>query len=472
MSESAQQAIDEVRRRLREIETQLADSAVLSDPSAMGRLGKRHARLRHVVSVADRVDQLRADVEAAEDLTEEDPAFGLEAERLRGQLDLASTELTELLARLRDEKRAHDQAMDPAEWNLLDAEKRELEDLQILSANIDAVKTRRDLLAADAAYASALVEVQPRGVTVLANRLVDTYLTSAVEERFEEERNHFDISHLNVGLNRKSGQTQAEFKVDTQTQLTKLTSQILSEGEQRALALASFLTEVALTDGAGPIVIDDPVSSLDRERSRKVAGRLAEEARQRQVVVFTHDLVFFNELCREAEGQGIEPETVALFGDRSSTGKTDAAGIIWKGATVKRRIGRLKNDMARLPKLQATSPSDYEVEMKNLYGRLRDCYERVVEQHIFQDVVSRGSDAVRTQLLRKVSLSDEHALRFHEGMTKANTYSHDNPAAETVANPTPEEFEKEVAFLENLVSDLEQAAKETENGRPEMKIRT
>ena len=49
MSESAQQAIDEVRRCLREIETQLADFAVLSDPSAMGRLGKRHARLRHVV---------------------------------------------------------------------------------------------------------------------------------------------------------------------------------------------------------------------------------------------------------------------------------------------------------------------------------------------------------------------------------------------------------------------------------------
>ena len=30
MSESAQQAIDEVRRRLREIETQLADSAAVS----------------------------------------------------------------------------------------------------------------------------------------------------------------------------------------------------------------------------------------------------------------------------------------------------------------------------------------------------------------------------------------------------------------------------------------------------------
>jgi wobble nucleotide-excising tRNase len=83
----------------------------------------------------------------------------------------------------------------------------------------------------------------------------------------------------------------------------------LSEGEQRALALAGFLTEVALTDGSGPIVVDDPVSSLDRDRSAQVADRLAEEAMQRQVVVFTHDIIFFNELCRVADTLGIEPVT-------------------------------------------------------------------------------------------------------------------------------------------------------------------
>src|SRR3546814_2812217 len=72
-------------------------------------------------------------------------------------------------------------------------------------------------------------------------------------------------------LARKSGQTNAEFEVNPQTTLTKITSQILSEGEQRALALAGFLTEVALTEGSGPIIVDDPVSSLDRDRSAKVA---------------------------------------------------------------------------------------------------------------------------------------------------------------------------------------------------------
>ena len=46
--------------------------------------------------------------------------------------------------------------------------------------------------------------------------------------------------------------------------------------------------------------------------TRRVAERLAEEARQRQVVVFTHDIIFFNELCGAAESRGIEPVTIAL----------------------------------------------------------------------------------------------------------------------------------------------------------------
>ncbi|BCH21690.1 hypothetical protein [Mesorhizobium sp. L-8-3] len=65
--------------------------------------------------------------------------------------------------------------------------------------------------------------------------------------------------------------------------------------------------------------------------------------------------------------------------------------------------------------------------MKNLYGRLRDTYERVVEEVIFRNIVQRGTDVIQTQLLRYVRLSDALAVRFHEGMTRANTHSHDNP---------------------------------------------
>ncbi|MCO5066759.1 MAG: AAA family ATPase [Rhizobiaceae bacterium] len=234
--------------------------------------------------------------------------------------------------------------------------------------------------------------------------MVDAHLTTAVVERFDAERARFDIMHLKVGLARKSNQTKAEFEVDPKTKLTKVTSEILSEGEQRALALAGFLTEVALTDGSGPIVIDAPVSSLDRDRSAKVAQRIAEEASKRQVIVFTHDIVFFNELCSAADQVGIEPVTVALFSDKSAAGKVDTAGMPWKGQNVAKRIGRLKNDAAPLAKLHTVSPADYEYQVKNLYGRLRDTYERVVEEVVFRDIIRRGTDVIQTQLLRYVRL--------------------------------------------------------------------
>jgi wobble nucleotide-excising tRNase len=138
-----------------------------------------------------------------------------------------------------------------------------------LNVNDARLTTRRDLMVTDAAYAKALALVATTGITKRANELLDTHLTSAVVSQFDAERERFEIKHLKIGLARKSGQTKAEFEVNPQTTLTKITSQILSEGEQRALALAGFLTEVALTDGSGPIVVDDPVSSLDRERSAR-----------------------------------------------------------------------------------------------------------------------------------------------------------------------------------------------------------
>jgi len=396
--------------------------------------------------------------------------------RLRGEesdaappIVILTEEVKVFALKLKTEKEGLAQAGNTEERAKLASEKANLEDRKTLAANKSKLVTRRDLLVIDDAYSKALADVQTRGITQRANELLDTHLTTAVVTRFDTERAHFDITHLNVGLARKSGQTKAEFEVDPKTKLTKVTSEILSEGEQRALALAGFLTEVALTDGSGPIIIDDPVSSLDRDRSSKVADRIAEEATKRQVIVFTHDIIFFNELCRTADAVGIEPVTVALFSDKAAAGKVDGNGMVWKGLNVAKRIGRIRNDAAPLAKIYASSPADYEVQVKNLYGRLRDTYERAVEEVIFRDIVRRGVDVVQTQLLRYVRLSDELAIRFHEGMTRANTHSHDNPAADTVAVPTPDEFAAHIVDLETLIADLKAESEAAEAARPQMK---
>ena len=400
------------------------------------------------------------------------------AARLAGD---ATSELTEFVApteavkvmaaKLSEEKEALAKANDAEGRDKLASEKADLEDRKILSANKAMLTTRRDLMMVDAAYATALGLVATTGITKRANELLDTHLTSVVVTQFDIERDRFGIKHLKVGLARKSGQTKAEYEIDPQTKLAKITSQILSEGEQRALALAAFLTEVALTDGAGPIVIDDPVSSLDRDRSAKVAERIALEAQQRQVVVFTHDIVFFNELCRAADAVNIEPITIALFSDQNAAGKVDPTGMVWKGLNVAKRIGYIKSRFAPIAKLQTTSPADYEYEVKGLYGRLRDTYERMVEEVIFSDIVRRGTDVIQTQLLRFVTLPDDLALQFHVGMTRANTYSHDNPASDTVPVPKPDEFNAHVAELEALITDFKAAKETVEAARPEMRLK-
>ncbi len=398
--------------------------------------------------------------------------------RLAGDAEIdmpAMASLTEavkaLATKLADEKAELIKASDADERLKLESEKAELEDRKILNANASKLIMRRDLMMTDAAYTKALALVATTGITKRANELLDTHLTSAVVSQFDAERERFEIKHLKIGLARKSGQTKAEFEVNPQTTLTKITSQILSEGEQRALALAGFLTEVALTDGSGPIIVDDPVSSLDRERSAKVANRIAEEAGKRQVVVFTHDMVFFNELCRAADEAGIDPVTVALFSDLDAAGKVDPAGMGWKGLNVAKRISNIKNRFAPMLKLHAMSPADYEYEIKGLYGRLRDTYERVVEEVIFCDIVRRGSDVVQTQMLRYVTLPDGLAIRFHEGMSRANTHSHDNPASDTVLVPKPEEFQAHLAELEQLVADFKAVKDLAEAARPQMKLK-
>lgn len=382
-----------------------------------------------------------------------------------------SPDLAGAAAKLRTEAEARAAAGDDGVRAMTLAELGELADRKRLAGVVDRLKVRRNLLREEAAYQVALKEVQTEAITKAANKFVDDHLTTKVVERFDGERKILEIDHLNIGLARKSGQTKASFHTDPGTTFTKNASEILSEGEQRALALSAFLTEVGMTAGSGPVVIDDPVSSLDRERCVKVAMRLAAEAQGRQVVVFTHDLVFFNDLYREAEALGVAVAPVALFANKVDAGKVDPAGVTWKGLPVKKRLNLIKSELAPVKALYGVSAADYEFKVKGLYGRLRDTYERAVEECIFRGVVSRGADRVETLKLRSVHLSDALAIRFYEGMARANTYSHDNPAAETVETPGPDDFDEDLVYLEKLIADLDAESSDAEDRRPSMKLK-
>ena len=77
-------------------------------------------------------------------------------------------------------------------------------------------------------------------------------------------------------------------------------SKVLSEGEQKVLALA-ILAEARLAGITAPVIFDDPVSSLDHRRVREVAERIVRLAEDNQVLVFTHDILFATTLLALSE---------------------------------------------------------------------------------------------------------------------------------------------------------------------------
>ena len=94
-------------------------------------------------------------------------------------------------------------------------------------------------------------------------------------------------------------------------------SQILSEGEQRAISLADFLTEVQLNPQNKGVVFDDPVTSLDHQRRALIAERLVKLAVTKQVIIFTHDISFFSKLTHFAKVFNISSTqtTIRKIGD-------------------------------------------------------------------------------------------------------------------------------------------------------------
>ena len=147
------------------------------------------------------------------------------------------------------------------------------------------------------------------GTTAISRKsteLSKTMATQEVADALNNELQKLNVHELKVMMKPESPGGKTRLKLVLDIQGSASAKDILSEGEQRAIAIASFLAEVNLGKGRGGIVFDDPVSSLDHRRRWYVAKRLVEEAKLRQVIVLTHDIYFLCILQQEAKVAGLD----------------------------------------------------------------------------------------------------------------------------------------------------------------------
>ena len=283
-----------------------------------------------------------------------------------------------------------------------------------------------------------------RAVTELAKTASDQLINQSFDSLFLEECEALRAPVLKLQFVGREGKAQRR-KVMTGRHKP---SKVLSEGEQKVLALADFLAEARLAGITAPVIFDDPVSSLDHRRIKEVAQRIARLAEDNQVIVFTHDIVFTTTLLALFE----KSKRCVYFQITDENGKgkvTRATGP---------RIDSLSAIRGRINKaIEAAKQLDGEARdalVHQGYSHLRSWCEVFTEEELLKGVTRRYQANVQMTTLANINVHKlgEIIPKVSEAFVEACRYidGHSQPLATLSVSPTVTGLEERWAELQEL----------------------
>jgi ABC-type lipoprotein export system ATPase subunit len=350
---------------------------------------------------------------------------------------------------------------DPSALGSLKSEHLELEARKAVTDCKDELIRRIELYRRIELLDKCIKNCATKGVSDQGTKMLRSHVTDTLIEALNVEKRALGIESIPLSLSERTEKAvvQHKLRLDGAT-LGADTSQILSEGEHRAVALAAFLSELAVYPSCDPIVVDDPISSLDQSRRSKVAERLVNEAQKRQVIVFTHDLAFLFETRFFADKVNVPIRVLGIRRGAFGYGALDPDGDPWQAKSIGGRRQWLIEQLANLKRLKAEMSHEYEAQAKFYFARLRETWERLIEEKVFANVVGRFQPGVQTQRLDEAVIDDEIVRSVYYGMTAASTYTgHDTAMARGPGSPTVEEAQKELDALSDCIRDVDQKSK-------------
>ena len=256
--------------------------------------------------------------------------------------------------------------------------------------SIIAVASRHDKLGTERTAISSVL----RNITRLSNKASEQLINSNFKQMFRYECAELRAPELQVEFSGREGVAQRKKKLPGGLNPSK----VLSEGEQKVLAIADFLAEARMSDNSVPVIFDDPVSSLDHRRVGEVARRIADLASDHQVVVFTHDIWLVTHLLDIFE----ESDRCVYYQVTDDHGKgtvTLGTGPRWD--TIRNLAAKINSSIDEARK---TAGEERESHIRDAYGSIRSWCELFVEQEVLKKVTERYQPNVRMTSLSRINV--------------------------------------------------------------------
>ena len=331
----------------------------------------------------------------------------------------------------------------------LRAEEAEIHGRQTLRDSRTAINRRVEYLRKARLLDEAIRLTNTHGITRKAAELTRSHVSDVLKHHFSQETLRLDLERVRL---RDAGGGRGNLKHRAQlvgaVQPAPLRA-VLSEGEQTALGLAGFLTEVESDFTNSAVVLDDPVTSLDHVRRERVARRIVELAMRRQVVIFTHDVAFVVDLKRAAESGSVAVVERWVTKFQSHVGRVSDGGP-WDSRTVAQRIDQLNQRLAQIRRIYAEGdPTACQEAVRSWYQDLRLVWERALEEVVVGPVLVRGRLELRPSNLKVfVRFTDVDDQEFQSAFTRCGDRgSHDRSSELNRPLPSVSELNDDLQFL-------------------------
>jgi hypothetical protein len=384
--------------------------------------------LNSITPVIEKLKGLRISVEARSPITWEEKVITIEA--AASILSGEEVRLTALISSLQTSVAERDTALKRKQTELV-----ELRGKKTANTLLPQIEKR----VSDAKWVGRAAIVKNnftgvlRSLTEAAKDASDELLNKDFGKRFEEECKRLRAPNVTLNFPGRQGQATRRKLVASHRP-----SEVLSEGEQKALALADFIAEVTSVPAPSPVVFDDPITSMDYRRIHEVCDRIVALADDHQIIVFTHNIWFAAELLAKADKKKWRYYDIRQEGSD--------IGVVTEG--VHPRVDTIKQVSARVQKMiEAAEKQEGEVKaalVEKGYEELRGFCEIIVEQEMLKGVSQRYVPNIMMTKLDKINVPnlEESFAAITPVFERACRYiaSHSQPPETQGIRPTLDEL--------------------------------
>lgn len=292
---------------------------------------------------------------------------------------------------------------------LLNKKQTEIENILALLKRSQVLKSKSHLFNTDSVS---------RKTTTARKNLIST----GFEKIFTKELISLSCSNIELSLNFETSKAKPILKQEIKSQYAL--SDILSEGEQKSIALAEFLTEVQLdNEHKASIIFDDPVTSLDHKIIDEFARRLVQLSKERQVILFTHSIILFNSIKQKSDLPRFKDLEFKYYETEIDLKNT---GLLYESPTLRednfKKYKKSINEILNLPK-EERDRKESELAISG-YNKLRPAIEVFVESEMLFNTIKRYRKNVALTSLEKINgaLIDKHKERLTDIFEKCCGY--------------------------------------------------